>query len=126
VVDQYERAAGVENIDVLEISPENRYALILSISTLEHVGWDEPPRHPGKAAAAIRHLQRCVAPGGRLFFTVPLGWNPPLDQALTDARLGLTRVDCLVRTGDCEWRQVPWGPQGPSRYGAPFLGPTRS
>jgi SAM-dependent methyltransferase len=120
VVDKYERAVGVENIDVLEISPENRYPLILSISTLEHAGWDEFPRDPDKAAAAIQHLQRCLAPGGRLFFTVPLGWNPPLDQALTGARLGLTRIDCLVRTGEREWRQVPWGTQGTRRYGAPF------
>jgi hypothetical protein len=120
VVDKYERARGVENVDVLALSPRVRYSLVVSVSTLEHVGWDEHPRDPDKAGAAIAHLQRCVAPGGRLFFTVPLGWNPRLDALLNDNALNLTRTDCLVRTGDLEWRQVPWGTQGCRRYGSPF------
>ena len=120
VVDKYESSPGVENIDVLEVSTATRYPLILSVSTLEHVGWDERPRDPHKAAAAIEHLKRCLAPGGKLFLTIPLGYNPPLEEQLADNRLGLTGIDCLVRVGDLEWRQVPWGSQGPRPYGTPF------
>ncbi|MDR4467711.1 MAG: hypothetical protein MRJ68_05315 [Nitrospira sp.] len=41
VVDKYEVAPGVINQDIVEFVPPERYDLILSISTLEHVGWDE-------------------------------------------------------------------------------------
>jgi hypothetical protein len=120
VVDRYERAAGVENVDVLSVAPEPRYPLVLSISTLEHVGWDERPREPGKAARAIAHLRRCVAPGGLLFFTVPLGYNAELDAWLDTGEHGLTRVDCLERTGDLDWSETPWPARTRSTYGEPF------
>jgi SAM-dependent methyltransferase len=100
--------------------PEPRYRLVLSISTLEHVGWDEEPREPEKAAAAVRHLARCLAPGGRLLFTVPLGWNPVFDAALASGALSLTRLDYLERHGELEWRQVPWAARTRTEYGRPF------
>src|SRR3990172_4116095 len=39
VLDKYERAPGVINEDVVEFKSNKRYDLIVSISTLEHVGW---------------------------------------------------------------------------------------
>jgi SAM-dependent methyltransferase len=120
VVDKYEAAPGVENLDVVDLPAEPRYDLVISVSTLEHVGWDETPREPEKAAAAIAHLMRCLAPGGRLFFTIPMGWNPPLDAALLANRPGLTRVDCLLRTGPLRWEQVGVETQRPRPYGTPF------
>src|SRR5215204_6122781 len=44
VVDKYEVAPGVENADVVDLRPGKHYDLIVSISTLEHVGWNEAPR----------------------------------------------------------------------------------
>ena len=43
VVDRYERAKGVHNEDLLAFKPSENYDSILSISTLEHVGFDEAP-----------------------------------------------------------------------------------
>ncbi len=66
VVDKYERAPGVLNRDVLELDDLGRFDLIVAISTLEHVGWDEAPRDPGKAVravAALRSLLRRPAAG---------------------------------------------------------------
>ena len=40
VVDKYERAEGIINADIVDYSPPDKYDLIISISTLEHVGWD--------------------------------------------------------------------------------------
>ena len=56
VVDKYEVAPIVINQDIVEFAPTERYDLILSISTLEHVGWDEVPREPAKLLQAIEHL----------------------------------------------------------------------
>jgi len=57
VVDKYEVAPGVINQDIVEFAPTARYDLILNISTLEHVGWDEVPREPAKLLQAIEHLR---------------------------------------------------------------------
>jgi SAM-dependent methyltransferase len=82
VVDKYERAPGVRNVDVLDLAPEPAHDLIVSVSTLEHVGRDETPRDPGLGVRALEHLRRLLRPGGELFATVPVGYNPDLDAAL--------------------------------------------
>jgi hypothetical protein len=108
VVDRYERAPGVRNVDVVDLEPGPRHDLVLSISTLEHVGLDEEPRDPGKAARAVRTLAGLLAPGGRLWATVPVGYNPGLEAAIRAGELPLTRVTALLRTGPgARWRQVP-------------------
>lgn len=84
VVDKYERAPGVRNADVLDLPASGGYDLVLSISTLEHVGRDEEPPDPARAIAALEHCRRMVAPGGLFFATVPVGYNPDLDRALAD------------------------------------------
>src|SRR5215207_4369431 len=57
VVDKYERVPGVINEDVVDFSPPGKYDLIVSISTLEHVGWDPPePRDPLKLLRAVDNL----------------------------------------------------------------------
>lgn len=118
VVDKYERAAGVHNLDVVEIGADpavsGPFDLVLAVSTLEHVGLDEEVQDPGKAARAVEHLASLLAPGGRLWCTFPVGYNPALDEALRADGLGFTRLTALRRTGrDNRWEQVPvddvWG-----------------
>ena len=99
VVDKYERAPGVRNADVLDL--EGSYDLVLSISTLEHVGRDEEPRDPARAVAALEHLRALVAPGGLLFATVPVGYNPELDRALASGDYELAAMRRRP------WREVP-------------------
>ena len=41
VLDKYEKGHGVINQDVVDFKPHNKYDLIVSISTLEHVGFDD-------------------------------------------------------------------------------------
>ena len=118
VVDKYERSAGVRNVDVVDIRADatlpGPFDLILAVSTLEHVGLDEDVQDPGKPARAIAHLASRLAPGGRLWCTVPVGYNPALDEGLRDGTLGFTGLSALRRTGrDNRWEQVPvddvWG-----------------
>ena len=114
VVDKYEQAPGVHNVDVVDIDLPGPFDLVLAISTLEHVGFDEEVRDPGKPARAIAHLASLLAPGGRLWCTFPVGYNPALDEGLRTGGLGFTRLTALRRTGrDNRWEQVPvddvWG-----------------
>jgi SAM-dependent methyltransferase len=114
VVDKYERAPGVLNADVVDLPVGGPYDLVLAVSTLEHVGFDEEPRDPGKPARAVERLTSVLAPGGRLWCTFPVGYNPALDERLASDGLGFDRLTALRRTGrDNTWVQVPvdevWG-----------------
>ena len=58
---------------------------IMSISTMEHVGWDESPRDPNKIPLALENLRlKCLAPGGEIVVTVPIGYNAYLDKLLKE------------------------------------------
>jgi SAM-dependent methyltransferase len=108
VVDKYERAPGVRNMDVLDLDPDRRWDVVISISTVEHVGVDDEPRDPRRGIDAVRLLARAVAPGGELLISVPVGYNPVLDRALLAGEVAGVRVDGLLHTArGPHWRQVP-------------------
>ncbi len=113
VVDLYEVAEGVENVDVFSV--RGAYDWVLAISTLEHVYWDTRPRRKWGAVQAIAHLRGLLAPGGRMLVTVPMGHHQYLDRHLLAEAVGTTRACTLVREGD-GWRQTPRPEHRP--YGA--------
>jgi hypothetical protein len=130
VVDKYERAPGVINADALTYSG-GPYDLIVSISTLEHIGYDEDPRDPVKAARAVRNLRHLLSPGGTMIATIPVGYNRDLDDALRDGSLD-ARVTYLGRVTGLRWEQIeatdtrelygwPWPGTGVA-YGWPWPG----
>jgi SAM-dependent methyltransferase len=106
VVDKYEQAPGAVNLDVLDLEGLGEFDLVLAISTLEHVGWDESPRDPGKAARAVTVLRSLLAPGGLLAMTVPIGYNAAFDAALRSGEVPLHRAVALRRDGGTRWREV--------------------
>jgi SAM-dependent methyltransferase len=108
VVDKYERAPGILNRDVLDLADLGRFDLIVAISTLEHVGWDEEPRRPEAALEAVRALRALLAAGGSVVLTHPVGYNPHLDEALRAGAVPLGRTAALRRVGRrTHWVQVP-------------------
>jgi hypothetical protein len=114
IVDKYEHAPGILNRDVLQLDGLGPFDLVLAISTIEHVGWDEEPRDPGKALRAIRGLQALLAPGGKLMLTVPSGYHPELDRSLAAGAVEFTAGSGLKRFGPGpRWAEVPpaevWG-----------------
>ena len=56
----------VINEDIVDFSPSKNYDLIVSISTMEHVGWDEYPNDPPKILKGLRNLTRLLSPRGSL------------------------------------------------------------
>jgi cyclopropane fatty-acyl-phospholipid synthase-like methyltransferase len=122
VVDKYERADGVLNRDVVDLRPERDYDLIVSISTLEHVGFDEPgDPDPAKILRAVDVLTACLSPGGRMLVTLPLGCNPHLDRLLDEGGLGLTRRYCMRRMSpDNRWAQASWDEVRGIAYDRPY------
>lgn len=105
VVDRYEQADRVVNVDIVDYDPGRRFDLIVAISTLEHVGLDEDVHEPGKPARAIEHLRGLLAPAGKLVVSVPVDYNPDLDRMLRDGEVPLDSCHALRRVGG-RWRQV--------------------
>ena len=122
VVDKYEVSAypALYREDALGFRGKAPYDLIISISTLEHVGWDESPRDSTKVGRTIRHLQSLLSPGGRFFFTVPVGYNPGLDAFLDDGS-AIVRRQCLRRISlRNEWREVDWSEARTAHFHHPY------
>jgi SAM-dependent methyltransferase len=105
VVDRYEQAPDVLNEDVVDFDPGRRFELIVSISTLEHVGLDEEPREPDKPLRALERLRGLLAPGGQLVFSIPVGYNRDLDRALRSGAVELDECRALRRVGR-GWHEV--------------------
>jgi SAM-dependent methyltransferase len=116
VLDKFERGQAIRNEDVATFRAGERYDLIVSISTLEHVGFDEEPRDPDKIRRAIANLRDHLAPGGRLLVTLPLGYNAGMDAQLAAGELPFDRCSYLKREGFCSWREASWGEVAGAAY----------
>lgn len=109
VVDKYEVAPGVINLDVVDIDlPPATFDLVMAISTLEHVGLDEAVLDPAKPARAVELLKSLVRPGGKLWVTHPVGYNPSLDADLASGAIAFDSLKALRREPKRNvWRSVP-------------------
>ena len=87
VVDKYEKGDNVINRDIIEYSPIQQYDLIISISTLEHMGFDEIPQEPFKIVKVLEHLRSLLSSEGNLFATIPIGYNSNLNTLIDDEKL---------------------------------------
>lgn len=119
VVDKYEVSPGVINQDIIAFVPPEKYDLIVSISTLEHIGWDEQPKDPPKLLRAIEHMRSaCLAPRGMLVASLPVGYNRYLDDLLDEGKSPFTTHHFLKRVSkrnywtEADWQQVRTVPYG--------------
>lgn len=107
VLDKFERRPGVINADITEYRPGRDYDLILSISTFEHIGFDDDPG-PGSAQkilAAINHCRQLLASGGRLVLTAAPSYNREFDELFADNRAGASRLGFLFRRSRLTWEE---------------------
>jgi hypothetical protein len=120
VVDKYEIAGNVINEDIVEFVAENKYDLIVSISTIEHVGWDESPRNVGKIIAAIEKLKQMIKPGGTIIITLPMGYNEYMDGLIFNEALCFDEVHYFMREDRDNWSEVSLDKMRGVKYGHPF------
>lgn len=107
VVDKYEQAPSVINKDILKYRPSKKYDLIVSISTLEHIGWEEEKREPDKTARTVQHLTKLLKPHGTLIITFPIGYNSDLDKLIKTKKLVFDNLSYLKRVSVFNtWKQV--------------------
>jgi hypothetical protein len=124
VLDKDEADPRVVNTDVVDYKTDRRFDLIISISTLEHVGFDySEVVEPHKILLAIDHLRGLLSDHGRLLITLPMGYNPHLDELLRDGTLRFDRLLAMERiTPDNRWRETSWANVASARYDDPYRG----
>jgi hypothetical protein len=121
VVDKYETGSGVRGIDVVDLEPTEAYDLVVTISTLEHVGLDEEQRDPAKPRLAVERMAGALAPGGMLLATVPLGYNEDLDRDLRGGRIEFDELRYLKRVSPANrWIEIPAAESAGIAYGKPY------
>jgi hypothetical protein len=118
VIDLYEHAAGVTNVDIVDYYDSTGFQLIVSLSTLEHVGWDEHPQQPEKALDALKKMRSFLHADGLCLVSVPLGCNPALDEYICSGQSDSKRSAAFVRI-DGGWAPTdspilhPYNSKGP-------------
>jgi hypothetical protein len=121
VVDKYEMAPGVINKDIVTYSPGKKYDAIVTISTLEHVGWDETPREPEKIIRAITRLKELLADNGQMLVTLPLGYNDFVDQMVRENKTGFSEIRYMLRvSAGNQWREAQFAEVVGIKFGSPF------
>lgn len=130
VIDKYDNRAGL-NVDILDLRLPKKYDLIVSISTIEHVGFNEgkyagryqvTPHSAEKIKQALDVLKDHLSPHGKLIITAPLGYNPELDDMLRKDRI-LAGVKYLKRISRSnKWIEVQEGEIKHVEYGNPYTG----
>lgn len=106
VIDKYEKCLfrPIIRRDLTEWESMRRFNAIVSISTIEHVGWDDDPRDEKKVMQAFYKIQSLLAPGGSALATVPVGYNHFLDKQMKKQAIDGALYRCMKRiSADNEW-----------------------
>ena len=97
IVDKYETYPYIIAVDIIDFNPGKKYDLIISISTIEHIGFDEPNREKGKSKKAILKIIDLLNNNGIAIITVPLGYNPEIDSIIVKNEISFTKKIFLER-----------------------------
>jgi len=123
VVDKYEKHRDARNVDIVDFVPEQAYDAIVSISTLEHIGFDEAIKDPDKPIRALEALGRMVKNSNNVLIGFPIGYNRHLDQALIENRLPFKRMLYMRRVDEANhWVETTQAEALANPYGARYLG----
>jgi hypothetical protein len=103
VIDKYENALNVYNYDVADFKLDKKFNLIISLSTMEHVGWDEDIKDPNKILLAINNLKNHLTHDGFIIITLPIGYNTSLDLYLKNNMLPFDYYYAYIKTDKFNW-----------------------
>lgn len=123
VVDKYEFTLFQRVIreDFLSFQTEKKYSLIISISTIEHIGWDEVPRTPEKVLQVLPRFDTLLKVNGKAVVSIPLGQNQFLNEALQDGSFPLSQSYFLRRLSvDNQWEATDAQTAFRCKYGDPY------
>ena len=120
VIDKYEKSPGVLNCDIVDYKRDEKYDIVVSISTLEHVGFDECVKDADKCLQAVKSMKSLIKPDGKIIITVPLGYNLCLDHHISKGRIPCSELTVMHRVGKYEWVQEGFIRNKKYTFGKPF------
>ncbi len=120
IVDKYEKGIGIANEDIVNFKPLKKYDLIVSISTLEHVGHDDENK-PEKIEIAIDKMKTWLNKKGKMIVTMPLGYNKYMDRLIFSQKLGFDEIHFMKRMNrKNKWVEVPMDKVLNIKYNSPY------
>jgi hypothetical protein len=122
ILDKFEKEQGVINEDILTFRPNTKYQLIFSISTFEHIGFDDEAEGSSseKILGAIDACRSLLQPRGTLVITIPINYNPELDELIGRYKLPPNSRTFLFRRGYTDWVETDQASALKARFKAPF------
>lgn len=133
VIDKYELGKNVINEDIITWKPKEKYDLIISVSTLEHIGFNEEvgrgesfinKNDKNITTDAINNLKNnCLKPNGKLIATVPLGYNKEMDKKFLSEsnKLGFDNIFFMKRVSRFNiWKEIKKEEIIEPEYGYPY------
>jgi len=122
ILDKFEKGPGVINEDIVTFKPNKKYQLVFSISTFEHIGFDDETEGSSatKILAAIQSCRSLLMPDGTLMITIPINYNPELDELIARDQLPTNKRTFLFRRGYTDWVETDQASALKARYKRPF------
>jgi len=122
VIDKFERGKRIINDDVINFRPTEKYDLVVSISTLEHVGFDDDIKNPTKPVEAVKNLkENCLKKNGRIVVTLPLAYNPEMDKLVFNKKIHFDELFFLKRISRSnKWKEVTANEVKDIKFGRPY------
>jgi cyclopropane fatty-acyl-phospholipid synthase-like methyltransferase len=128
IVDQFDKAERVINVDIVDFFTPKKYDLIVSISTMEHIGKDEGrytggentmSESPDKIIHAVDKLKNFLNQKGRIIITAPLGYNQTFDTLLKGGLFTNKRYLRRISKNN-RWVEIDESGIGYAKYNEPF------
>jgi len=120
ILDKFEKRKGIFNEDANQFCPNIRYDLIISISTFEHIGFDDESNNK-KVMTTFNNLKKnCLNKKGKIIITAPIGYNPEFDKIISGNQLKFDEQMFLGRDGLLDWKQITKEEALKSKYNKPF------
>jgi hypothetical protein len=122
VVDKFELGKGIQNVDIIDFKPKQKYDYIISLSTFEHIGYDDTVKDQKKAYEAVEHVKKhCLKKGGTFLMSLPIGYNPHIHPYLKKNLFNMDRIVYLKRVNwHNEWQEVANLDIDEVRYSSPY------
>lgn len=123
VVNKYEKFENVINEDIVEYKPKIKYDLIVSVSTIEHIGIEDGIIIPEKAKYAINQIiKNCLSKKGSFYFTIPIGYNKYLDKQIFNNEISFSEKHYFIKFDKNTWLEASKDQVLDSKYNKPFIG----
>ena len=137
VVDKFEKCDAVINEDAENFNTKQKFDLIVSVSTFEHIGNNEElkpnPKNndndPTKLARVIKNLKNQLKPGGKIIATIPIGLNKNLEKDIENKKYEIigflkrkNRLNDWVQINSFqEIKNLEWGTPFPCANGLAII-----